>query len=688
MAVDIATALLEQIHSTRACMADVRALAAELGALSPAQIESALQVFVDRGDEKAVSRLLQVCAFNEVKLDAGVLCACIGVSEDILDSAPCFALQDEHAIAPLLDAASAEALSYERQCYAAELAAEITVKLGLDPQPVRKALWKLEHAVRSPETQLLVAQALRYLDEPPNLEQPPLALWSTLRLSELLPEHRPRTAVGGTYTVRRPVAKLGRNDPCHCGSGKKYKKCCYDTDQELLRDASAYEGATQTDLKATPGLVDDPDVIYGMRAHELAKLEPWAMSERQLHTGYQRALAFGLRELAFAMLLEWEQRAEEGVFDPGHYEDLIGSVLQAGDLNLARRIREHCGDEAWWRPRAIEFSFDLLEHPVRYERLESECRAAVSEVGDEEVQADDLLIRLAYDFAPRHPGLSITFARAAIASQPDRSFENEMLIELIRDTRVDLDLAPDGDPAAALFDWIADRDERRNQARVETKEIERLTKQLDETLAALDEKKRVLRVTEEMLGAVGAQLEKACNPGPISPKGAKEPAPADFNMEEKLRRLRSQVEGLKAEIGEQQAERRQLRKLLADERKKHTVLVESETSAEEPAVAEERAIVEPAGTPVLPEYTDTFRKRLATLRPALMAKAIMAVGRFASHEATIWQQTKALERLPGHYRIRLSIDYRLIVHWQPGKTLRILDVIPRQELESWIRRQG
>jgi preprotein translocase subunit SecA len=21
--------------------------------------------------------------------------------------------------------------------------------------------------------------------------------------------------------------KVGRNDPCHCGSGKKYKKCCY-----------------------------------------------------------------------------------------------------------------------------------------------------------------------------------------------------------------------------------------------------------------------------------------------------------------------------------------------------------------------------------------------------------------------------------------------------------------------------
>jgi len=29
-----------------------------------------------------------------------------------------------------------------------------------------------------------------------------------------------------TGTVRRATAKVGRNDPCPCGSGKKYKKCC------------------------------------------------------------------------------------------------------------------------------------------------------------------------------------------------------------------------------------------------------------------------------------------------------------------------------------------------------------------------------------------------------------------------------------------------------------------------------
>jgi uncharacterized protein YecA (UPF0149 family) len=26
--------------------------------------------------------------------------------------------------------------------------------------------------------------------------------------------------------IRRDTPKVGRNDPCPCGSGKKYKKCC------------------------------------------------------------------------------------------------------------------------------------------------------------------------------------------------------------------------------------------------------------------------------------------------------------------------------------------------------------------------------------------------------------------------------------------------------------------------------
>ena len=33
-------------------------------------------------------------------------------------------------------------------------------------------------------------------------------------------------AAGPGTTVRREAPKIGRNDPCPCGSGKKFKKCC------------------------------------------------------------------------------------------------------------------------------------------------------------------------------------------------------------------------------------------------------------------------------------------------------------------------------------------------------------------------------------------------------------------------------------------------------------------------------
>ncbi|MFI5366652.1 MAG: SEC-C metal-binding domain-containing protein [Candidatus Binatia bacterium] len=35
----------------------------------------------------------------------------------------------------------------------------------------------------------------------------------------------PQQPQGKPSTVRRDADKVGRNDPCPCGSGKKYKKC-------------------------------------------------------------------------------------------------------------------------------------------------------------------------------------------------------------------------------------------------------------------------------------------------------------------------------------------------------------------------------------------------------------------------------------------------------------------------------
>ena len=51
-----------------------------------------------------------------------------------------------------------------------------------------------------------------------------LPQWETIlgeeKMAEIAQEYKK------SRTVRRATPKIGRNDPCPCGSGKKYKHCC------------------------------------------------------------------------------------------------------------------------------------------------------------------------------------------------------------------------------------------------------------------------------------------------------------------------------------------------------------------------------------------------------------------------------------------------------------------------------
>lgn len=61
-------------------MVDVRLLAGKLNHLSPGQIEPLLLELAEDGDDQAVSRLLQVCAVNEIKLEPTIsVLLCWGV---------------------------------------------------------------------------------------------------------------------------------------------------------------------------------------------------------------------------------------------------------------------------------------------------------------------------------------------------------------------------------------------------------------------------------------------------------------------------------------------------------------------------------------------------------------------------------------------------------------------------------
>ena len=46
----------------------------------------------------------------------------------------------------------------------------------------------------------------------------------------------PIAALGNGATIREMEYMTDRNDPCHCGSGNKYKKCCLAKDEAAERD--------------------------------------------------------------------------------------------------------------------------------------------------------------------------------------------------------------------------------------------------------------------------------------------------------------------------------------------------------------------------------------------------------------------------------------------------------------------
>ena len=72
---------------------------------------------------------------------------------------------------------------------------------------------------------------------------------------------------------------VGRNDPCPCGSGKKYKKCCLGKDEAQVRLSSS---PSQDDSSSPPPdapvfrpysiarVLDNPRNLKGMSAAEIA----------------------------------------------------------------------------------------------------------------------------------------------------------------------------------------------------------------------------------------------------------------------------------------------------------------------------------------------------------------------------------------------------------------------------------
>ena len=62
--------------------------------------------------------------------------------------------------------------------------------------------------------------------------------------------------------------KLGRNDPCHCGSGKKFKRCCMGSASKQLDQVF---DDVETMLAMNPDLsIDELNAALQHKVHDLS----------------------------------------------------------------------------------------------------------------------------------------------------------------------------------------------------------------------------------------------------------------------------------------------------------------------------------------------------------------------------------------------------------------------------------
>jgi hypothetical protein len=104
------------------------------------------------------------------------------------------------------------------------------------------------------------------------------------------------------------MGKIGRNDPCPCGSGKKYKKCCLRKDEERIRKAKR---------------PDDSEELF----------------EDEIETGYELDLEFDQEEA--------EPDVEERDFDIEERESFHSKTISEDVPEISEQERAIVDE--WWR---------------------------------------------------------------------------------------------------------------------------------------------------------------------------------------------------------------------------------------------------------------------------------------------------------------------------------------------------
>lgn len=477
------------------------------------------------------------------------------------------------------------------------------------------------------------------------------------------------------FTMRRSVESIGRNEPCPCGSGKKYKRCCVESDRQRLSQSSDVAGKTRQEMRAAPAEFLTMARLEKLHPPEMARIDPLELDEELVDFYLKKLGALGmLGEAAEAMeSLGWSDGIAEG------WRFVMRFATVADRKDVVERLIKFRGESDPEQDIHVPPDTLLLlakDDPVETLKVLEELAMAAlrSKVGDELAQVADGLLRSTV------PGLGILVARGMIPVLDPKSAVATLDGLLATRTRLELS---DDEPYSDIMEMILAR--RSVASGKRNAEALRLANQKLEAKAG--EVRKMKHEIDEMKHEIARREKLAAS----SVGKTKVPTPTD---EQSLQELRVKVRFLKDSLKERHEERANLRRDL------EKTLTDLETLREQQARnephSEPAAAIDPEDSLILPgemegnqpvrviEFPKKFHRTLEELPKQVGKGAMVLLGRMAAGEQAAFTGIVRLKDCPETLRARIGIDHRLLFRLLPD-SVQVVDLINRKDLESRIK---